>query len=235
MITAELQRQWLQQHLNQAQNFVPGESPAWLMRAREQASRAINELPLLDRKLEAWRYTSIESLLNQQFKHPPGPAETHDLQTSVSDLQQQDINHHLIADLDAYRLVLVNGRYAPHLSSLQELPAGVTLDSLRSVLSTNPDMLATWFGHTAVHTENVFTALNTALVNDGVFLHIDSMVELDRPIEIIYLAKGDEHSLLMQPRNLFVKPFRQCVDLVLVTVAVVPDLHLRKRLVGEAV
>lgn len=204
MITAELQRQWLQQHLNQAQDVVTGESPAWLVHTREQASQAINTLPLLDRKLEAWRYTSIESLLNQQFQHPSGPAETHDLQASVSDLQQQDINHHLIADLDAYRLVLVNGRYVPHLSSLQDLPAGVTLDSLRSVLSTDPDMLATWFGRTAVHTENVFTALNTALVNDGVFLHIDSRVELDRPIEIIYLAGGDEHSLLMQPRNLIV-------------------------------
>lgn len=198
MITAELQRSWLQQHLTQAPNHVLGNSPAWLMRVRDQANQAISELPVLDRKLEAWRYTSIEGLLKQQFQHPAEPL------ASTSDSQERDIHQHFIPDLDAYRVVLVNGRYVPHLSDIMELPAGVILDSLRAVLCTDPDMLTTWFGQTAHHTENVFTALNTALVHDGVFLHIGSQVELDRPIEVIYVSQVDDKSLLMQPRNLIV-------------------------------
>jgi Fe-S cluster assembly protein SufD len=46
--------------------------------------------------------------------------------------------------------------------------------------------------------------MNTALVNDGVFVHVGSQVELDRPIEVIYLSRTDEDPLLMQPRNLIV-------------------------------
>jgi len=206
MITAELQDQWLQQHLNHMLETESVESgcPAWLVSAREMASHALKELPLLDRKQESWRYTSIENLLNQQFRQPALSKEHHDAELSEIDLHEQNISPHLIADLDSYRIVLVNGRYAPHLSKLQALPAGVKLDSLRSVLSSDPDRLAAWFGHVATYDENVFTALNTALVNDGVFLHVDNHVQLERPIEIIYLTGDSENSLLLQPRNLFV-------------------------------
>jgi len=198
MISAGLQHSWLQQHLARAPETGPGIRPAWLTRVRERASKAITELPVLDRKLEAWRYTSIEGLLKQQFQHPA------ELLVSPDDLHEQDIHRHFIPDLDTYRMVLVNGRYASHLSDIQGLPAGVILDSLRSVLATDPDSLATWFGQTAFHTEHVFTALNTALTNDGVFLHVGNQVELDRPIEVIYVGNDDEHSLLMQPRCLIV-------------------------------
>jgi len=198
MITAALQQSWLQQHLTQAPENELGNSPAWLTHVRSRASHAITELPVLDRKLEAWRYTSIEGLLKHQFQHPAEPP------VSPGNLHEQDIHLQFIPDLDTYRMVLVNGQFAPHLSDIKELPASVTLDSLRSVLSTDPDSLATWFGKTAQHTEHVFTALNTALTNDGVFLHVGKQVELDLPIEVIYVGNDDEHSLLMQPRCLMV-------------------------------
>jgi len=73
MISVDSQRHWLQQHLAHAHNRVPGNSPAWLMHVREQASRAISELPVLDRKQEAWRYSSIEGLLKQRFQHSVEP------------------------------------------------------------------------------------------------------------------------------------------------------------------
>jgi len=198
MSRSELQHSWLQKHLAQVPENRPRHSPVWLTRIRDQANQAISELPVINRKLEAWRYTSIEGLLKHQFQPPLKPL------MSSGDMCEQDIHLQFIPDLDTYRMVLVNGQYAPHLSNIQELPAGVSLDSLRLVLSTDPDSLATWFGQTAQHTEHVFTALNTALTNDGVFLHVSKQVELDRPIEVIYVGNDDEHSLLMQPRCLIV-------------------------------
>jgi Fe-S cluster assembly protein SufD len=154
----------------------------------------VAELPVLDRKQEAWRYTSIEALL----KHRLRPA------CDAADLPVLDINDYLLPKFDSYRLVFANGRFDPHLSSIEDLPDGVSLGSLRAGLTTDPELLATWFGHTANHTEHVFTAMNTALVNDGVFVHVESQVSLDRPIEVIYLSQSDEDPLLMQPRNLIV-------------------------------
>ncbi len=197
MMTAEYQHDWLQQRL--AENETSSaHDPAWLVAVREQASRALEVLPALNRKLEDWRYTSVENLLKLAIR-TAGYDHGH-----ASDVQPADIQQHLIEGLDTHRIVLLNGRYAPHLSDVATLPAGVTLESIRNVLASDPGVLATWFGQAAQHNEHVFTALNTALLNDGVMLHVEPGVVVDRPVEIIYLGTDEERSLLLQPRNLFV-------------------------------
>jgi Fe-S cluster assembly protein SufD len=194
MITAEQQRSWAETLMSHTDVDQSRQGPGWLMAARTAARQAVAELPVLDRKQEAWRYTSIESLLKHRFRPAPDAA----------DVPALDINDCLLPDFDTHRLVFANGRYNPHLSSARDLPDGVTLGSLRAGLTSDPELLATWFGQTANHTEHVFTAMNTALVNDGVFIHVGSQIELDRPIEVIYLSQVDEDPLLMQPRNLIV-------------------------------
>jgi Fe-S cluster assembly protein SufD len=198
MITQESQRQWLQQHLQQRMPNTFAHQPSWLKQSRAQAHKAITESAVLNRKQEAWRYTSIENLLKQHFKYVAEPM------LSTPGLQNRKLQTHHVANLDAYRVVVIDGFYEPQLSDIRNLPEGVSVKSLRHVLKTDPEYLATWFGKTAPHPEHVFSALNTALTNDGVFLHVDKQVELDRPIEVVYLATDDDHSLLLQPRNLFV-------------------------------
>jgi len=68
MITAEQQRSWVQQLMTHADAGLPGKSLGWLRHAREAARQAVAELPVLDRKQEAWRYTSIEALLKHRFR-----------------------------------------------------------------------------------------------------------------------------------------------------------------------
>lgn len=195
MITLQQQRSWIEQHIVQSEADLPGQNVAWLNRARQQARQAISALPALDRQQEAWRYTSIEGLLKNNFK----PAVNDEVAFTL-----KDIGHLLLPALDSYRLVFINGRFVSHLSCVDDLPAGVKLASLRDTLSFEPELLAPWLGHTADQAENVFTALNSALINDGLFLHIGSGIELDRPIEVIYLGQGDAAMQMMQLRNLVV-------------------------------
>jgi Fe-S cluster assembly protein SufD len=195
MSTAEQQHEWFQQLTSDADSDLPENAPVWLREARDTARQAMAELPVPHRKQEAWRYTSVDAL----FQHAFRPATEQPVDEQVPDIEEC-----LIPALDAYRLVFVNGHCVSRLSTIEDLPAGVKLGSLRAVLSVDPDMLSTWFGQTAAHTEHVFTALNTALLNDGMFLHVESGVELDRPIEVIYLGEVDAQPLLQQPRNLVV-------------------------------
>ncbi len=195
MITANDQRSWFQQLLAQAGPDLPGSDLAWLAQARDTARQAVSELAIPHRKQEAWRYTSIDGLLKNRFE----PAA--DASAAVPPLTVADC---VLPALDSYRLVLVNGRCVAHLSSVEALPAGVTLGSLRTALTSDPGLLATWFGQTANHTEHVFTALNTALVNDGVFIHVANGVALDRPLEVVYLSVTDTDAIMIQPRNLVV-------------------------------
>jgi len=194
MITLEKQRSWFEQQLAAGSTQSMQSAPQWLQLAREDAIQAATRLPPHNRQHEAWRYTSIEGLLRTSFA---GDEQRHQQnQATVDDL--------LLPDFDSYRVVLVNGQFSAELSTYGDLPPGVRLESLRTALTTDPDLLATWFGSIANHSESIFSALNTALINDGFFIHIDDNVELQRPIEVIYLNISEEQQLMMQPRNLVV-------------------------------
>jgi Fe-S cluster assembly protein SufD len=195
MSTLDVQRSWFEQMVEQAQAGLPAQDLGWLQQTRARARGTIAELPVPNRKLEAWRYTGIDGLLKNTFQTPAVASDA---------AQVLDVGAWLEPDYAAYRVVLVNGRCQAHASQISGLPKGVTLGSLRAALSTDPELLAAWFGQTARHDEHLFTALNTALINDGLFLHLDRGVVLDRPIEVIYLNAEQEQPLLVQPRNLVV-------------------------------
>ena len=63
MSVAQAQRDWFRQAFDQAQGDLPGQDLVWLQQARAHARRALDELPVPNRKQEAWRYTAIEGLL----------------------------------------------------------------------------------------------------------------------------------------------------------------------------
>lgn len=194
MIRAEQQRGWFQRLIEQAGPNLPGSRIAWLEQTRELARQAVMELPLLDRGQEAWRYTSLEGLLGHQFQAP------------ANRIVQPPVNlqEWLLPGLHSNRLVFINGRCAPGLSQMQKLPRGVYAGSLRAALTTDPELLARWFGHAANPAEHLFTALNSALINDGVFIHVPPGIELQQPIEIIWLSTGNDAPVTAQPRNLVV-------------------------------
>jgi len=197
MNTATDSRQWFMQLLQQGDTAATSveENHAWLNRARENARTALQSLPLPGKKQEAWRYTSIEGLLDHNFE--PVSADFDALQT-------EDIDNWLLPDTEAYRIVFANGRFVPALRNFDVLPEGVTIGSLQHALSHDPLSLAIWFGQTTHHTKHIFTALNTALINDGLFVHIRRDTVLERPIEVIHLNLGLDTPQLIQPRNLIV-------------------------------
>ncbi|MFP3873404.1 MAG: Fe-S cluster assembly protein SufD [Thiohalophilus sp.] len=191
----EQSRQWFEKLAQSGQVDLPSEKLSWLDDARQQARQAINTLPVPYRKQEEWRYTSIDGLLKQEFQPANDP---------FTALQSLDIEDWLLPEMDCYRLVFANGRCVPHLSRTSELPEGVRVGSLRAALTTDPDLLATWFGQTANHSQHLFTALNTVLINDGVFIHVESNVKLDKPIEVLHLSLALEDAVVAHPRNLVV-------------------------------
>ena len=197
MKTATDSRQWFMQLLQQGDTASTAmeENHAWLNRARENARDALQSLPLPGKKQEAWRFTSIEGLLEHNFE--PVSADFDALQT-------EDIDNWLLPDTEAYRIVFANGRFVPALRNFDVLPEGVTIGSLQHALSHDPLSLAIWFGQTNHHNEHIFTALNTALINDGLFIHIRRDTVLERPIEVIHLNLGLDTPQLIQPRNLLV-------------------------------
>ncbi|MGD8407791.1 MAG: Fe-S cluster assembly protein SufD [Thiohalophilus sp.] len=191
----EQSREWFEKLARSGESDLPEDKLNWLDEARQQAREAMNTLPVPYRKQEAWKYTSIDGLLKHEFRP---------FTEQFTALQKVDLEDWLLPNLDSYRLVFANGRCVPELSDLEQLPQGVRIGSLRTALSTDPELLGTWFGQTANHSQHLFTALNTVLINDGAFVHVDKGVKLDKPIEVLYLSLALEDAVMAHPRNLIV-------------------------------
>jgi Fe-S cluster assembly protein SufD len=194
MIDELAQRRWFH---NAVHNAAPAPEYAagdCLTEMRQHASASLDTLPVIERKLEDWRYSRIDSLLAEDFylDHTPG-----DAPAVIGD-------ELFLATGDADRLVFVNGHFSERLSSRGDLPDGITLGSLRDYLNDNPDPLRRWLGSVAGQGSHLFNALNTALIDDGLFLHVAAGVCLERPIELLCLGATRSHASLVPVRNLVV-------------------------------
>ncbi|MYF64103.1 MAG: Fe-S cluster assembly protein SufD, partial [Rhodothermaceae bacterium] len=135
------------------------------------------------RKNESWKYTNVTPVINRPYQ--------------VAGTGQATAKG--IEPLDAYVVVLVNGCFAPEQSTLDELPLGVSIESLSAV--AEHDIVQTHLGSYADYAQEPFTALNTAFVKDGVVVTVAPEVTLDRPVHIIDVVANDQPTLL-QPRTL---------------------------------
>jgi Fe-S cluster assembly protein SufD len=91
----------------------------------------------------------------------------------------------------SYRIVLVDGRYAPELSAIEGLPPGVWLGATAAAIAERPDLVRSAIEAPLLDTARPFTALNAAFFADGFVLDVAPGVVLDRPVEIVHLASGD--------------------------------------------
>ena len=88
-------------------------------RARKDALKAFAEAGFPDTRQEEWKYTSLRPVEKRRFE----------ASSEAGDVSQDALAAFLPADLDAYRIVIVDGHFDPRLSSLDGLPQGVQVQS----------------------------------------------------------------------------------------------------------
>ena len=146
-------------------------------KARAQAMVAFAEHGLPHRRVEAWKYTDLRTTLKDI-----APFATHD-ETPVS-LAQLNAALKSFADLDADRMVFVNGRYRDELSDVATgTEAGLTVGQIMGV----KDIPGGHAGPEAIPNDAI-VALNAALVTDGCVIVFDKA--RTRPVLIVSAAAG---------------------------------------------
>ncbi len=165
----------------------------WLERQRASARDRVRDQGVPNTKQESWRYTSVKRLLEQGFV----PADE-----ELTALQHEDIEEILVSGLDSHRVVLVNGRYLPSLSSPGELPAGVRIGGLRQILERDPDAVRERLNRVTGEDQPLFAALNMAGLDDGLVVLMGRGAVLERPIELIHLSVGMDEPRVAQPRHI---------------------------------
>ena len=169
-----------------------GHHPDWLTEARSAAFQWVAEHGFPTLKDEDWRYTRLGSILEAPFE-PAVAGMGHGLSASTIDA--------LAADLGGTRLVFVNGYFAAELSSLTKLPEGVTVTNLASVLAEGADRLEPFFSGSFGQDHHAFMALNTALAEDGAFIHLQADTIVDEPIQLVFFSDTGGYPLVSSPRS----------------------------------
>ncbi len=164
---------------------LPGSDLPWMQAFRSDALKAFEAHGFPNLRDEEWRYTNL-SLLNKTVFSPVAEV--------AADIDW--LNAHRMQD--AWSAVLVNGRFVPALSDLADLPAEVTIQSLRD----HPEAAQNRLGTAALNAEHSLIAFNGAWFGDGLFIEIAANHKLAKPLQILHVVNAKD--ALAASRNLVV-------------------------------
>jgi Fe-S cluster assembly protein SufD len=174
--------------------FAPAaREPSWLAEARRAALGRFQALGLPTSRHEDWRFTSLAALAAVPF----GRAPEGDRAAAAALLERG-------AAPEGPRLVFVNGRLDPALSSRGALPQGAILSSLAEALRQAPEKVRPHLGRLARTDDHAFVAANAALFEDGGFVLVPRGCEIDPPLALVFVADAAAGPAAIHPRTLVV-------------------------------
>jgi Fe-S cluster assembly protein SufD len=165
--------------------------PLALQRTRQAALARFAHLGFPTTKQEGWRATPVAPVVETAFA-PAAPV----------DLDPPALGRLGVATWPGPRLVVVNGRFAPRLSRLTGLAAGVTVGSLAEALARTPAAVEPHLARHADWQTHPFRALNTAFLADGAFVHVPRGVALEFPIQLVFVSTAPGEPTVSHPRAL---------------------------------
>jgi len=169
------------------------DTDSYVHELRSKALSDFEEKGLPARKDEAYKYTSLKSLFNKDYSLFP---------KKEAPVSYEEIKKYLVHQIDAYRVIFIDGIYSSHLSQTTHDKFDVCLMS--STLN-NPKYAAVIENYyNKLAGDDSLTSLNTAFAREGAYIHIPKNVQVEKPIEIVNFSTGNEASLMLQPRNLVV-------------------------------
>ena len=170
-----------------------GERKSPLNQLRRSALKQFDLLGFPTIRHEEWKYSNVNNLLKEPF--------TLD---DTATLTEEDLIPLEIPNLDGNVLYFVNGRYQANLSRLVSPAEQIQITSFAEALKTEPELISAHFAHYADYQENAFTALNTALANDGVVVRVPANTTVEQPIILRFITDARTANTASQPRNLIV-------------------------------
>jgi Fe-S cluster assembly protein SufD len=131
------------------------------------------------RRLEEWKYTDLRALMHEAkpLASPPDAAAKARARSAGS----------VVGDLEARRLVFVDGAFVPDLSDLRDLERGLAIGSLAGALAGGDAEVAARLGKLAA-ADDVAVALNTAFMGDGAVIRIAAGATIERPLHLVFAA-----------------------------------------------
>jgi Fe-S cluster assembly protein SufD len=149
---------------------------------RERAFSRFLEEGLPSTRHEEWRFTNIAPIKAETFER-----------AQVSSPSREDLAPFLVSGIGPL-VVVVNGRVSKSLSSLTDLPAGVTIESIGDRLREGAAFAE------PVDATGPFVNLNDAFFEDGVHVHVAPRTIVPAPIHVLFVTAALDRPILVAPR-----------------------------------
>jgi Fe-S cluster assembly protein SufD len=177
---------------------VAERDPAWVRDIRRSAIERFAKRGFPTPKDEQWRYTRVRPLLRHDFRLTDA--------YEPNGLPTRRLDELCIEDTRCRRIAFVNGHFAEDLSDLGTHPDhnGARIASLKNMLEKDPEPVQRYLSRYVDTDRNPFTALNTAHLLDGAFVHLPKGARIDEPIHILYVTHCDGDAIISHPRSLIV-------------------------------
>jgi Fe-S cluster assembly protein SufD len=160
---------------------------------RESGYSAFNQMGIPTVKHEEWKYTRISPLFDKEFLF--GKA----IQKGISAAEFKPLR--LPGAEEANELVFVNGIFTPALSVVRSGEL-VVLPLEEAANNEYAKVVRDNLGHSARYLNDGLNAMNTALLEGGIFIHIPKGKIASHPVYIYNISDASESNVLAQPRSL---------------------------------
>lgn len=151
-----------------------GKSTA-IKKLRQKGLEDVQKTSFPGRKDEDWRFISLRELYSDSY-----------IPASQVDITLPDISEHFIEESLNARLVFVNGRFSADHSSTDDLPREVTIGNIAD-LSEEDTLVDKHLNAYGDFENDIFSSFNTALLQDGAFIHVPEGVNVDTPVQLLFV------------------------------------------------
>lgn len=162
--------------LLRGQAGLPAAPRGWLRALRADALERANVLSLPTTRDEEWRFTDLSPLYATSFS--PAAADA----SAPDDL----LAGHALPEAGC-RLVFVDGHFSPRLSTVRDDPA-LVVTSFSDALAAGDPALQAHLARYAVLGEEVFVAINTAWLHDGVLVRVGAGRTAAAPVHVLCVS-----------------------------------------------
>ncbi|RJP61742.1 MAG: Fe-S cluster assembly protein SufD [Ignavibacteriales bacterium] len=209
-------KNWYEEIFDKFERSLNGQSQTQLHQFRKTAfEQFINEgFPTTE--LEEWKFTNIGPVNKINF-----------IASAVADkveITRSDVDKNLFTEKDASIIVVVNGLVDRELSSVKpELK--IEFANLHEAGLNESSFKEKYLKNDFVNKDGM-TYLNSAFLNDGLFLKVQDNLSIDSTVYILFLNGSKNENLLVQPRNIYSIGKNSRLKLIEVYASLDPNAYL---------
>lgn len=176
-----------------SQSTLNGKASSPINQLRRDAMNSFEKLGFPTIRHEEWKYSNVANLIKNTFDFH--------VQT---DFTQTDLDTLPIPHLTGNILYFINGIYDESLSVIKSPNEKLKVLTFAQAEEQHPEILEGHLGKYADYQDNAFTALNTALANDGVVVYVPDNMTLEEPVILRFIGDVRQQNVGSQVRNLII-------------------------------